>query len=214
MLVDVIADNPYGTNCWLFAADGRDCVLVDPGFEPEAALEMVERAGRRLAGVIATHGHGDHIGVAAAVAGTTVPVYVHRDDVLAFSDQKAWGAGIADPRIVEPPADLRPVEDGDALEFDGFTLRVLHTPGHTPGSACFLTDALVASGDLVFADSIGRFDFPNSDAGDMAASLERFFRLLPDELPVHPGHGPTTTVGSERRMLDAWLAHIRVAARG
>jgi glyoxylase-like metal-dependent hydrolase (beta-lactamase superfamily II) len=93
--------------------------------------------------------------------------------------------------------DVRTVVDGDVLEMAGFRIEVLHTPGHTPGSVCFRTDALVFSGDLVFAGAIGRHDFPNSDERAMRASLRKFLRF-PDELPVYPGHGPETTVGRER----------------
>jgi hydroxyacylglutathione hydrolase len=93
--------------------------------------------------------------------------------------------------------DLRTIADGDVLAFAGFSIEVVHTPGHTPGHCCFRTDALLFSGDLVFAGSIGRSDFPNSDPAAMQTSLRRFL-TLPDELPVLPGHGPDTTVGRER----------------
>ncbi|HEX6131402.1 MAG TPA: MBL fold metallo-hydrolase, partial [Actinomycetota bacterium] len=95
--------------------------------------------------------------------------------------------------------DLRTLEDGEVLRVAGLRIEVLHTPGHTPGHCCFLVDgeALLCAGDLVFAGSIGRSDFPNSDPTAMRASLERFL-TLPDELRVLPGHGPETTVGRER----------------
>jgi len=93
--------------------------------------------------------------------------------------------------------DLRTIADGDVLRFAGFRVEVLHTPGHTPGHCCFRTDGFVASGDLVFAGSIGRSDFPNSSPSDMERSLRRFLEL-PDDLAVLSGHGPETTVGRER----------------
>jgi glyoxylase-like metal-dependent hydrolase (beta-lactamase superfamily II) len=93
--------------------------------------------------------------------------------------------------------DLRTLADGDLLELGGIRIQVQHTPGHTPGHCCFLTDAVVLSGDLVFAGSIGRSDFANSSAQDMDRRLRRFLQLA-DELPVWPGHGPETTVGRER----------------
>jgi glyoxylase-like metal-dependent hydrolase (beta-lactamase superfamily II) len=96
-----------------------------------------------------------------------------------------------------PVKDVRTVIEGEVLTFAGFSIEVVHTPGHTPGSACFLTDGWVLSGDLVFAGSIGRSDFPNSSPPDMERSLRRFLEL-PDPLDVLPGHGPRTTVGRER----------------
>jgi glyoxylase-like metal-dependent hydrolase (beta-lactamase superfamily II) len=93
--------------------------------------------------------------------------------------------------------DVRTVVDGDVLTFAGFAIEVVHTPGHTPGSVCLSTDALVLSGDLVFAGAIGRSDFPNSSPTDMERSLDRFLEL-PDTTDVLPGHGPRTTVARER----------------
>jgi hydroxyacylglutathione hydrolase len=92
---------------------------------------------------------------------------------------------------------VRTVIEGEVLTFAGFRIEVMHTPGHTPGSACFVTDGWVLSGDLVFAGTIGRSDFPNSSSKDMQLSLRRFLDL-PDRLDVFPGHGPRTTVGGER----------------
>jgi glyoxylase-like metal-dependent hydrolase (beta-lactamase superfamily II) len=103
--------------------------------------------------------------------------------------------------------DVRTVLDGDVLEFAGFRIEARHTPGHTPGSVCYLTDAFVLSGDLVFAGSVGRHDFPNSSGADMRGSL-RWFLTLRDELPVRPGHGPSTTVGTERER-NPFLLELR-----
>jgi hydroxyacylglutathione hydrolase len=198
MFLQVLSDNPFATNCWVVSADGSDeAVVVDPGFFPEAVLATIERSGKRLAAVLATHGHVDHIGAARDVCGEDVPLYIHRSDELALTDQRAWGAGLPVEGDYRPRV-TRTVADGDLLEFAGFSIRVLHTPGHTPGSVCFVTDGFLFSGDLVFRGSIGRYDFPNSDEGHMMASLRRFLSLS-DELEVYPGHLGATTVGEERR---------------
>jgi hydroxyacylglutathione hydrolase len=205
MFIDVFADNPFGTNCWAVSADGSDeAVVIDPGFEPAAVVEMVARAGRRLAAVLATHGHADHISAVPQVA-DGIPLFIHEADELALTDQGAWGAGMplnADLR----PDEVRTVTDGDVLEFAGFRIEVLHTPGHTPGHVCYRTDGFVFSGDLVFRGTIGRHDFPNSDGAAMRRSLLRFLEL-PDDLPVYPGHGPETTVGFERAS-NEWLVGL------
>ncbi len=196
MYLDAFSDNPYGTNCWLIAADGTDeAVVVDPGFSPERVHAMLEAAGKRPVAVLATHGHFDHVGSAAEFCGDGLPLYIHESDHLALSDPQAWGAGFDTAPV--PVKDARLVAGGDVLEFAGFRIEVLHTPGHTPGSVCYVTDGFVLSGDLVFAGSIGRSDFPNSSPADMHRSLGRFLEL-PDPLPVYPGHGPDTTVGRER----------------
>ena len=205
MFLDVFAENPYATNCWAVSADGSDeAVVIDPGFEPDRVRAMVDAAGRRLAAVLATHGHVDHIAAVPQVA-QDVPLIIHEADELALTDQRAWGAGMpieADLR----PDEVRTVRDGDVLEFAGFRLEVLHTPGHTPGHVCYATDGFMFAGDLVFRGSIGRHDFPNSNEADMTASLRRFLEL-PDRMVVYPGHGPETTVGFER-VANEWLVPL------
>ena len=197
MWCDAFDDNPYGTNCWLLAADDTDeAVVIDPGFEPARVHALLDAAGKQPAAVLLTHAHIDHAGFAGEFAGDDVPVYVHPADALAFEDPKAWGAGFE--YELAPVKDLRSLADGDRLEIAGFRIEVWHTPGHTPGHCIFRTDAqIVLSGDLVFSGSIGRSDFPNSSPAEMRRSLERFL-TQPDELDVYPGHGPTTTVGRER----------------
>jgi glyoxylase-like metal-dependent hydrolase (beta-lactamase superfamily II) len=197
MWLDVFNANPYGTNCWLLSPDGADeAVVVDPGFSPDAVHELLARAGKTPVAVLATHGHSDHVGHSGAFA-RGVPVFAHEEDAVAFTDEAAWNAGFANP--VVPADDMRTIADGDVLRLAGLEIRVLHTPGHTPGHCVFVVDGEIAvcSGDLVFAGAIGRSDFPNSDPSAMPASLTRFLEL-PDDLPVLPGHGPTTTVGRER----------------
>jgi len=197
MYLEAFSDNPFGTNCWMVAADGSDdAVVVDPGFSPERVRGLLQRVGKRLVAVLATHGHYDHVGSAGAVCGEEVPLYIHEADREALTDPTSWGAGHPVPPV--PVKDVRAVVDGDALEFAGFAIEVMHSPGHTPGSVCFVTDGFVFSGDLVFKGAIGRSDFPNSSNEDMEKSLKRFLTLA-DPLPVYPGHGPETTVGQERR---------------
>ena len=196
MYLDAFSDNSFETNCWLIGADGTDdAVVVDPGFSAERIRALLLAAGKRPHAVLATHGHFDHIGAAAELCGDDLPFYIHEADAPALSDPLGWGAGPEVPPV--PVKDVRTVIEGEVLTFAGFRIEVMHTPGHTPGSACFVTDGWVLSGDLVFAGTIGRSDFPNSSSKDMQLSLRRFLDL-PDRLDVFPGHGPRTTVGGER----------------
>ncbi len=196
MYLEAFADNPFATNCWLLALEGKDeAVVVDPGFSPDRVHALLRSAGKRPVAVLATHGHFDHVGSAAQFCGDEIPFYIHEEDRLAIFDPVAWGSSFPVP--ADPPTVVRTFVEGEVLDVAGFSLQVVHTPGHTPGSACFQAEELLFSGDLVFRGAIGRYDFPNSSAQDMFASLKRFL-TLPDALDVYPGHGEATTVGLER----------------
>ena len=196
MDIDVFDQNPWGTNYWIVSRAGsRDAVLIDLGYAPDDVRARVEGAGLRVAAVVLTHAHLDHAQAAGTFAGDEVPVHIHQDDAVAFTDIDAWNPGFANP--LDPVKDLRILVHGDVLDFDGFSLETVHTPGHTPGHCSFLTDGVLFSGDLVFAGSIGRTDLANGDPEAMQTSLD-WFLTLADEIPVYPGHGGTTTVGRER----------------
>ena len=197
MELDLFDRNPFGTNYWILSPDGGDeAIVVDAGFDAEGIRDTVERAGKRLVGILLTHAHLDHAGEAGDLAGDDIPVFVHADDAIAFEDIHRWNPGFENP--LSPVKDLRTIADGEVLSLADLSFVVHHTPGHTPGHCSFEVGSALAGGDLVFASSIGRSDFPNSSAADMQRSL-RWFLTLDDAVEVLPGHGPRTTVGEERR---------------
>ena len=195
MWLEVFNANAYGTNCWLLAADGSEgAVVVDPGFEPGVLRALLQDAGKRLEAVVLTHAHLDHAAVAGSLA-EDLPVYVHEADAVAFTDERAWDAGFANP--LDPVKDLRVVQDGDVLARGAVNRGVSH-PGHTPGHCMFrVPDDALLSGDLVFAGRDRALGLPElrsiRDAREPAA--------LPDAArrpPRAAGHGPNTSVGRER----------------
>ncbi len=199
MKVRRLTVGPLETNCWLVADDeGAPVLVIDPAGEAERIIQEVD--GREVVGVVLTHGHFDHLGAAGElVEATGAPLLVHAADAPQVSSSVANGARFFgfDMEAPEPDGTL---EEGASLAVGSVELEVLHTPGHTPGGISLLGEGHLFSGDLVFAGSVGRTDFPGGDAGALERSIAEKVAPLPDETVIHPGHGPDTTVGRERRV--------------
>lgn len=218
MLVEGFPAGPTGTNCWVVApAAGEECVIIDPGIWVEQALnEIVDRHRLRPVAVLLTHGHFDHTFSVMPVCGArNVPAYITPADRGQLTDP--WSA-VAMPvgtpmfgRLTwSEPDDVRLLRDGQVLDLAGVQLSVEAAPGHSPGQVTFRGGTDFFSGDLIFADSIGRTDFPGGSYPEMLASLVRVVLPLPDDTQIRPGHGPETTVGRERRS-NMYLAEARRA---
>jgi len=193
----------FQTNCFVVTAPpSSDCWIVDCGFEPEAMLADIARRELRPIALLLTHTHMDHIaGVDRALSRFgDLPMYVHEAEAGFCSDPMLnLSAAIEMPvSVTEPQHHLR---DGDTLTLGDTTWRVLHTPGHSPGGVCFIHDpskqAIV--GDTLFAGGMGRIDFPTSNPDEMRRTLLERLASLPDDMTIHPGHGPATTIGAEKR---------------
>lgn len=189
---------PLDTNCWLVDdGAGGPVLVVDPADEAASILAALD--GAEVAAIVLTHGHFDHLAaVRELVAATGASLVVHGADAGNITSATGTGAAMFGFDASSPPAD-RTVEEGDTIEAGDAVLTVLHTPGHTPGGICLLGEGHLLSGDTLFAGSIGRTDFPGGDMLTMRASIARLAGL-PDETRVHPGHGPETTIGRERRV--------------
>jgi glyoxylase-like metal-dependent hydrolase (beta-lactamase superfamily II) len=217
-MIENIVVGAIATNCWIAAAAGpaspdrSSCVLVDPGGDGEAIIARLKRRKLRPAAIVLTHGHFDHVAALPAVyaafsgdGGPTPVVAVHAADAayvgaeskpLHIRDFRSAGAPEYVTELWEPmPEAARLLADGDLIE--GF--RVIHTPGHTPGSICLYDEAagLLISGDTLFAGGVGRTDLHGGDYAAMGKSLERLL-ALPAEVRVYPGHGGETRIGRER----------------
>lgn len=203
----------FQTNCYIVSDDAGDCVIVDPGQDSEELVRrQVSEAGLRPRAVLLTHGHLDHIWNAQQVADHyRVPAYIHPDDREMLSEPaKALSLDLAamlkGHTFVEP-AEVVEVFDGDRLTFGTMTFDVDHVPGHSVGSVSFRTTVeteegpreVVIGGDVLFQDGVGRSDLPGGDHEVLLQSIAKKFLVLDDDAMVLPGHGPSTTIGRERR---------------
>lgn len=189
---------PLQENCWLLVdPESSDAVLVDPGDEPERLLAAVTDAGATLSAIWLTHAHFDHVGGIAGVRrASPVPVYLHPMDRVLY-DRAATSAAAWNLAIEAPEVEPLPLAEGNVVKVGRFVFDVWHLPGHAPGHVAFIGHGLCISGDLLFAGSIGRTDFPLCDPAAMHASLQRL-ATLPPETRVLSGHGVITSIGQER----------------
>lgn len=214
MLIAAFPAGPWATNCYVVAsAVGAECVVIDPGMDAASGVADVVRDHRlRPAAVLVTHGHIDHMFCVTPVAGAYEAVacvhpadrHLLTDPLAGISPQTASMLLGGSYTFAEPDR-VHEVADGDRLEVAGLTFVVDHSPGHTPGSVTFTSEyddadvaALLFSGDLLFAGSIGRTDLPGGDHSTMLRSLATKVLPLDESVVVLPGHGEQTTIGRER----------------
>ena len=190
-----------GTNCWFLRnPETGELLIADPADSPEQIIQQAATMEGIPVAILLTHGHYDHMLAAEAVSKRFgIPVYAHEAEQEVLRDaQKNLSAAWSSPYTME--AD-RTVKEGDVLTLAGYEIRVMHTPGHTKGSVCYyLPEAgVLLSGDTLFCESYGRYDFPTSSGRDLVASVKRLLRELPENVKVYPGHNESTEIGYEKR---------------
>ncbi|MDI6812056.1 MAG: MBL fold metallo-hydrolase [Desulfitobacteriaceae bacterium] len=188
-----------GANCYVFGCeDMKQGVLVDPGDEGMRIYRWVTELGIKITRILLTHGHLDHIGAVDELRERfDCPVLIHSADAEMLTNARKNLSAYFGPGLSFKAADGF-LQDGQILTVGNKSLKVLHTPGHSPGSICFLTDEGVISGDTLFAGSIGRTDFPGGSLDELLRGVETKLLTLPDDTPVYPGHGESTSIGRER----------------
>lgn len=178
----------YQTNCYLVVGEAARCFVIDPGDTPEEVLAFARERKLTVEAIVLTHGHFDHVGGVRAIAqACRCPVYLCPEECTM---PEVFTAG--------PLYYTDSLKEGDTLSLAGLEIRVLHTPGHTPGSVCLQIGSILFTGDTLFQDSCGRTDLPGGDWTVIRASLKRL-AALPGDYTVYPGHGCATTLEQERK---------------
>ncbi|MEJ2647607.1 MAG: MBL fold metallo-hydrolase [Sedimentisphaerales bacterium] len=203
MIVDTLILGDFETNCYCLRAseNSHDCVIIDTGLDETELLNFLDEKQLNPVALVLTHGHIDHIAGVNVLRKEfpDIKVYVHKLDAELLADPMSNLSFMSGERFTTRPADFR-VEEPDIIEQAGIRLQVLDTPGHTPGGISLYCpeDSVVFSGDALFADSIGRTDFPGGSMAKLTQSIKEKLLTLPEETKVLPGHGPSTTITREK----------------
>lgn len=216
-MVERVVVGALKTNCYIYSSAKKECVIIDPGGDPDGIAARVDVLNMVPVGIVLTHGHLDHV----AAVGLLKASYAARGYPLAVAihpaDRKFLGAKAADAHRTSlesldlidaavfgedfPPLPRADTALKDGARVLGMDLEVLETPGHTPGSVCLWSsrEGVLFSGDTLFFDGVGRTDLAGGDEKKLRASLQRRLMVLPSETRVFPGHGPFTTIEREKK---------------
>jgi hydroxyacylglutathione hydrolase len=203
MIVDTLIIGDFETNCYCLriSENSRECVIIDTGLDETELIDFLEEKHLNPAALVLTHGHIDHIAGVNAMRKKfpEIKVYIHKIDAEMLSDPMGNLSFMTGGSFTTKPADFA-VEEGDIIEQAGIRLEVLYTPGHTPGGISLYCpeEDVVFSGDALFADSIGRTDFPGGSMSQLTNAIKQKLLILPERTKVYPGHGPSTTIAREK----------------
>ena len=199
LIIKRLVVGSLSANCFIVGKEAAEGMVIDPGGNGEEICRAIADSGLDIKIIVLTHGHSDHIAALYDIqdrTGAEVAIHINDADFLegrgSFSSQ--FGISYKTPH---PPDRL--LREGDEIEIGGISFKVLHTPGHTPGSICLLTAGKVFTGDTLFRRGIGTTLMPGSSRSQLINSIHTRLMVLPDDTVIYPGHGRETTIGAERR---------------
>ena len=200
LIIKRLVVGSLSANCYIVGnADTREGMVIDPGGNPEVILKAITDSNFDIQTIVLTHGHSDHIAALYDIQDRTgADVVIHIEDADFLEGRGSFSSmfGIS-YKTPEPPDRL--LREGDIIEMGSTRFTVVHTPGHTPGSICLLTENRVFTGDTLFYRGIGTTLMPGSSRRQLIESIQTRLMVLPDDFKIHPGHGRETTIGAERK---------------
>jgi len=198
MLIRLVV-GPLEVNCFILADEKtKEAVIIDPGDDAQEILKIIKEKGLKVKYIINTHGHFDHMGANRALKDATgAALLIHEGDAPMMASAQIQSRAFGMDTTPSPKAD-RYVKHGDVIKAGEVSLKVLHTPGHSPGGISLMEQGMVFTGDALFAGSIGRTDLPGGDLMTLIRSIKTNLMTLPDDTKVFCGHGPASTIGEER----------------
>ena len=201
MIIKKLEVGPIMANCFILGCEKtKEAAVVDPGDDADRILMALAQAELKVKYLINTHGHFDHVGANKRMKEATgADIACHPDDEPMLVELSKSAAMFGLSAENSPPADIL-LKDGDEISFGEITLKVIHTPGHSPGGICLYTAGHLFAGDTLFMGSIGRTDLPGGDYDTLISSIKTKLLDLPEDTMVYTGHGPETGIGNEKRM--------------
>jgi hydroxyacylglutathione hydrolase len=197
--VETLVVGPLQTNAYIVLDEETgQAAVVDPGAAGLRISDALTAAGSTLTYILTTHGHADHTGGAFDLHKKAGGEYVVGEGDRGQIDEPSQSLAAMIPGFANPPSIDRPVEGGEILTLGKSRVIVIATPGHTPGSMCYIVGQALFTGDTLFENSIGRYDLPGGDGKQELESIRDNLLTLPDQMIVYPGHGPSSTIGKER----------------
>lgn len=200
VLIKRLTVGAFSSNCYIVGAENSaEGVIIDPGGNAPVIIDAIQDTHLKIKAIVLTHGHADHIAAVCDIKTYTgAQVAIHQDDDDFLDGPRGysmmWGISYRTP---DPPDQL--LNEGDIIETGGLSFKVIHTPGHTPGSICLQMGGKVFTGDTLMYRGIGMTVLPGSSRRQLIDSIHSRLMVLPDETELYPGHGRQTTVGDERR---------------
>ncbi|MBS96935.1 MAG: MBL fold metallo-hydrolase [SAR202 cluster bacterium] len=190
---------PFPENVYILSTDtSEECIVIDPGAEADRISFEVNKLDKKIRYILNTHGHGDHTAAVAKLVDTTKAEFaLHEADLGILNNGSEWLEQVIPNYLPAPFPDFYLTQD-QLIQLGDLTIKIIHTPGHTPGGVCFLVDDVIFSGDTLFNESIGRYDLPGGDGVVLLESIRTKLMVLPENMTVLPGHGSETTISHEK----------------